>query len=213
MSESMLKRKRRNIGITELQQIYDMQRGRCVYCGRNLPRPPKGRGNNWTIEHLVPYAVYKWLEYSLPEEDSEKLWHYINDNANTMIACCKCNVHKGALLPDKDTVMSLKYTTAEARTRASEIIELLQPYIDEYQHLLWKVLAKKNGKCSRCLKTIRDDGILRRVNSNDNRVEENATVICNDCSFIVSRGYCKHTDRLLTRHRKKDDGRKRIRYV
>lgn len=201
MSESMLKRKRRNIEITELQQIYDTQSGRCVYCGRMLPRPPQHRGNYWTIEHLVPYAVYKWLECLLPEEDLIKLWDYINDNANTMIACERCNVHKGALLPNESTVMSLKYTTIEAREKAAEIVELLQPYVDEYQNLLNRVLSKQDGKCSRCLKKVEDDGVLRRVNSTYNRVEENATVLCNDCSFMVSRGYYSHADRLLTRHR------------
>lgn len=201
MSETKLIKKRRNIGITELTSIHERQGKCCIYCGREIDIS-KGRGRKWTIEHIIPYTIYKWSEYILSDELRCELWHVINDNANCAITCKKCNTRKGARIPDVQFVARNEYIPQEVKDRFVEIYDSCDSAFKSYESLIKRLYGKQLGRCSRCKKFMDfDDCIVRRIDDNKVRVEDNATLLCSDCSEIASRYSIRVNGKLILRHK------------
>lgn len=200
MGENNLIKKRRNIGITEIRSIHERQNGCCVYCGKPVDIS-NNRGRNWTIEHIIPYSIYKWSEYVLSDELREELWKRINDNSNCAISCRKCNSAKDARMPDLRFVMRNEHIPQEVKDRFKTIYDSCKNDFKSYENLIKRLYEKQLGRCSRCKKLMDyNECTIRRIDSNKMRVEDNASLLCSDCSQIVTRMSMRVNGKLILRH-------------
>lgn len=199
MGESMLMKRRRDVSLDEIRDIYERQHYCCIYCN-NPVDITYGRGRDWTLEHIIPYAVYKWSELVISDEDRDELWKAVNHNANCAIACRKCNERKDSIVPNLDYIMNNKVVPDGTKEQFREIYKTCENAIIDYNNMLKRLHIKQKGMCLRCNKRIKyNNSSVRRFDDNKPRVEENALILCSDCSFIVSRGLNRVAGKLLLR--------------
>lgn len=187
-----IQKKHGYISKSEAEQIKVRHDNICAICGKEM-LGKRGNNDGWNIDHIVPQAVFKWCK-----SDEEGL-ELMNDERNLLTVHTFCNTIKGEKI---STVQELKKMHVdddfiEAHERYRHKVE---PYITKFFELKYKLLKQQNYKCKLCGRSIVvKTSIIRRVDSNSKRYEENACLVCKKCLPVVRK------------HREKNNGRLRVR--
>jgi hypothetical protein len=96
--------------------------------------------------------------------------------------------------------MNNKVISDETKEQFREIYKTCEHAIIDYNSMLKRLHIKQKGMCPRCNKRIKyNNSSVRRFDDNEPRVEDNALILCSDCSFVVSRGLNRVAGKLLLR--------------
>lgn len=191
MSDNDVLRKKKHFGMETLQDVLDRQKGLCPYCGFPVKLETR-RGNYWSLDHVIPYCIYKWSEYALPEEESERVYDMLNSVDNVVVAHHKCNMDKNSSMPSRASIIKMKLPN-NMKANILSLMMIAHPYIDEHIKLMQRVYEKQNGVCYRCHKNIDLlDGTIRRVDLDKPRIEDNACIICPSCNEVLGHNRFGH---------------------
>lgn len=131
----------------------------CTYCGRE---------GNWSADHIIPMAVYKWTRMG-----NTKLYNSIH---NIVISCSMCNKEKGCIVPNK-------YRALKIKPSCDKIYDKLYPAIEEFNNLIRRLLVKQNNRCGYCERLMSiNEATIRRIDENKPRIEDNAILLCKECN-------------------------------
>lgn len=170
-----------------VNRLYARQYGKCVYCGK-LVDVAEQRGVAWSIEHIVPRAVFKWLERILLPREVDELFKLIEDNNNIAITHYECNFTRGCSLPTVDGIKNMSIPN-DLEIIYLNTLNKTQDYINIYRSIVNSTLEKQEYKCGRCGKLLyEDDTVLRRRRKDRIRNPKNAIAYCNCCNEYVSKG-------------------------
>lgn len=194
-----LTRSRRNVGILEINSVLNRQNGLCPYCGMPVDIKQK-RGRHWTLDHVLPYAVFKWLENVLNDEQADELWKAINSNENLVIAHNKCNLDKNSAVHSEHQIQAF-ILPDDVKEAFIKLHKDMLVYTTMYKEMIYDVARKYNYKCYRCgTKKHSCDLSLRRLDSNKIRSKSNACIVCKDCNAYVSRSHYINNGKILGRY-------------
>lgn len=171
-----------------LRKVLERQDGVCIYCGKHIDMGEQ-RGVSWSLEHVVPRAVYKWVERVMSKDEVNKCFELIDSKDNLAITCCSCNVRRGSLLPSVDSVISNKYMSDDLKSMYINTIAGLQKYMDIYKAVIDISYKRQNCKCARCGSFLPlSQATLRRRNKNKLRTVKNGMLVCPYCNDVLSKG-------------------------
>lgn len=175
-------RKVKALSDSTLHKLHNRQDCMCIYCGEYIDiREP--RGIAWSVEHIVPRTVYKWIERTAPKSVVENCFRDIESLSNLAITHHHCNYACGCSLPTAESIKNNNYIPEPLKTEYLNSLQRLKPYVDKYLVILDYLLKKQKSKCGRCGCLLRiDQAVLRRRNVNKIRNIRNAIVLCPECS-------------------------------
>lgn len=157
------------------REAYARTHGICVICGKPISK----NESEWSVEHFVPRAVYKWVH------DSETK-SIIEGNDNIFIVHASCNYSKDSALPTNQLIKSM-HADKKTKDDMRSLYRNVEGSVDEYRAIKQSVLAKQNSRCAGCGKIISfTNSTLRRKNNNIGRSKENAMCLCESCNVRAS---------------------------
>lgn len=198
MSDQGVMKHKRQFSKETLRTIFDNQGGICPYCGKEVDLNQR-RGVHWSLDHVVPYCIYKWLEHILSGDDLDRLWDILNSIDNVVIAHYQCNIIKNSVIPtDKD--IDKMFLPDDMKENIKSIKKEAEPYTNMYESLTRRLGAKQNCRCLRCNKEYRvKDMTIRRLDWNKPRTEDNACLLCTQCNTVTVHGMNRNSSILISR--------------
>jgi hypothetical protein len=186
MSGITATRKVPKINKDTLLELHKRQNGICIYCGRPVDIKEQ-KGTAWNTEHIVPRAVFKWLERMVSKEESNKIFSLIEDKNNIAIVHTKCNASRGSSLPAINFAKKI-YASDELKKIYTEHISKTEVYIRMYSDLLYSTLNSQRCKCGRCSRYMSAEStVLRRRDTSKIRNSRNVIALCFECSQKTKR--------------------------
>ena len=178
-------RPRKNHSMYTLHEVVQRQDHKCPICGK-LVDLWGVRGVDWTVEHIIPYAVFKWVEFNLVfDVDANELWELINSTDNLAITHEECNTDKACKIYSEDDIRKL-HLPDSIRELYIKHLRKLEPYIFRYNKVLDYAWTGQGGGCAGCrCRLDKKDAIIRRMNDRTARTMSNAMVICAKCNEIM----------------------------
>ena len=174
-------RRYRTIKIAKARDILSTQSNKCAICGGflNINKP---RNKYWSVDHIIPRSVGKWLEYNIDEEEFSELYKIINDSYNWVITHKSCNENKGSSIPNIKYVESLNISE-EHKNKLREILEKSEKYLYKYSEIKKTIYDKQCCKCCNCGKRmgIHNLSLRRKVTYGHIRNVDNAILLCKIC--------------------------------
>ncbi|MBO5388783.1 MAG: hypothetical protein J6A59_11685 [Lachnospiraceae bacterium] len=165
----------------KIEIIHNRQNKKCIYCNRPIDIKLQ-RGIHWNVEHVIPRAIFKWLENILPKKDNDKLFKLITSMDNLALVHYKCNIRKDSYIPSEKELKELKVST-NVINKYIDTLNKTNEYIQQYYDIKNRVYSKQKCKCFICKKrTTFKSAVIRRKDSNIPRIESNAMVICTQCN-------------------------------
>ena len=185
MRRESMTRKRKPFSTAYLRQLLQEQNGVCIYCGKPISIDEQ-RGVIWTVEHIIPRAVYKWLERCLSVEDCNLLYSLIDNKNNIAISHYSCNLQQGSSVPTEEDIDKLICSTT-LKERYKNQIRLSLKFIELYDSVLDVVWSRQKCKCGKCGKILpKHYATIRRRNYGKNRTINNAIAVCYSCNMEIS---------------------------
>lgn len=173
----------------------------CPYCGKGILLKYRHGKRRLSLDHVIPYSVFKWTEKLLDNEDVENLYELVHDRRNYIICHLGCNEGKNSLILNKKDIKKLHISARHKKDVFQHLSECAK-YTNLYNTVRDKILSKQNYCCLRCLCRIdKYNTSLRRYDENKPRVLDNAVALCTECSSFVSRSSVTGT--LLLRKQEK----------
>lgn len=155
---------------------------KCVVC-RGIIHPSQKK----TREHIYPKAIYKWGEQFWNSRDYNRYFRLIECSNNIGYSHNDCNIEKAENIPDLSMLMLTKSKLKKLLTLKEE----LYPAIITFSELKERILKKQDMKCFRCGKPLsgQNDGVIRRIVKEKQRIESNACIVCDACSIVLRAVY------------------------
>ena len=150
-------------------------RGKCVcaLCG--------GTGGVYSADHFIPLALAKWGK----KDRVDAVLKLLNSEYNIFYTHRHCNKNKGSMMPTLEDVDRLD-VRKDVKDKIIELYMALKDDIDQFNNIVDEVRKKQKNRCYICARAIDKNFTLRRKlkykNVNDDRVKENAIIICRDCN-------------------------------
>lgn len=191
-------RHRRNVGDATKIEYLKEQGNICPYCGMDILLKHKHGRKRLSLDHVIPYSVFKWTEKLLDDKDIENLYELVHSRHNYIICHSECNENKNSIILQQEDIKMLYLGKSQKKDILRHLHEC-KKYTELYNNVRDKVLLKQNYCCSRCLcKLDESNTSLRRYDENKPRVLGNAVALCKECSSFVSR-YSKTGTLILRR--------------
>lgn len=198
MSDFGVIKHKRQFGKETLRTVLDNQGGICPYCGKEVDLSQR-RGVHWSLDHVVPYCIYKWLEHVLSGDALDRLWDIFNSIDNVVITHHKCNIQKNSDIPTDKSIDEM-FLPDDMKENIKSIKNEAEPYIDMYKSLTRRLGVKQGGRCLRCNKIYRiKDMTIRRLDLDKPRTEDNACLLCFQCNMVAGHGMNRNRSILISR--------------
>lgn len=172
----------RRVKIEECKSILEEQNGNCIYCGKPIDINLK-RGEHWSLEHIVPIAILKWLYNNNNHNklDMNNLVNILSSNKNLAIAHHKCNMYKSNYILKEQDIYDL-HTSEERKEKHCSILLSSGKYIKAYNDIVNRLYQKQKQCCGMCnkhkpLRLLE----MRRKSWDFDRFESNAVLLCKHC--------------------------------
>ena len=179
-------RQRKIIGSETLALLFKRQRCTCLYCGDPISRFSV-RGINYTVEHIIPYAVYKWCFHRLPEDEGQYLWEIINSVDNLAVACYTCNVDRNVDTLCPEDLQKLHLSDG-LKMKYISVLDKCNKYTNMYKEMQKEVYERQKCPCIMCSSNIDlKYTTLRRIDGSKPRSIDNAFLLCKSCNFKYDR--------------------------
>ena len=170
-----------HIRTTKVRHILEEQNYICTICGDKIDDNRGDKGDCWSVDHIVPQAVFKWSTF-------DDVIDIMNDENNLLIVHSKCNTNKGEKIPKVHYTDTL-HLSRDVSSRKIAYRKSVEGYIQDFIRLKTEVIEKQNNRCRLCNKLIPSVSTcsLRRIDKSQDMVKSNACVVCLKCSYKVER--------------------------
>lgn len=163
------------------KRAYDKTRGVCIICGKPIADDPE----QWSLEHYIPRAVYKWVRSSELESRLESV-------VNLFVVHIHCNFKKDSQMPSHKTIANIHANDA-IKTELHQLYDQVASNIAQYHAMKQSVWDKQGRLCVFCQRPLPlKKAILRRKNNLLDRTKDNAMCLCFRCSTRAGSEKYKH---------------------
>lgn len=144
----------------------------CALCGKEI------RGT-YSKNHCYPRAIHKWLADSLDEDEASELKSLISGQDNIIYTHTGCSSKKEDFEVNVDTLCLPWYK----KERVRETRVKIRPYAKQYHEMKARIYESQAHKCLQCgCRLTENNGVMRRINTEKPRTEENACLVCHSCN-------------------------------
>ena len=146
----------------------------CAICGGT-------NGKVDSIDHFIPVALAKWGK----KDRTGAALKLLNSEYNIFYTHRHCNGSKGSMMPTLENVNRLN-VSEDIKDKIIELYMAFNDDIDQFNNIVDEVRKKQKNRCYICARVVGKNFTLRRKlkykNVDDDRVKENAIIICRDCN-------------------------------
>lgn len=151
--------------------IYQKTNGICIICNHHITHDPV----QWSLEHYIPRAIYKWL----PNQELESK---IESFANLFIVHHDCNFKKDCALPNLRKINELKLND-NIKNELLNLYASVSDSVAQYTAIKQSTWDSQHRKCYFCHRNTEFNfATLRRINNTLPRIRSNAMCLCFPCS-------------------------------
>lgn len=160
--------------------IYQKTNGMCIICNQLIHNDP----TQWSVEHYIPRAIYKWL----PNQELEAK---LESPANLFIVHHDCNFKKDCALPNIKKINELQLNQ-HVKNELLELYKSVADSVAQYTAIKQSTWDAQHRKCYFCHRyTKLNFATLRRINNSLPRVRSNAMCLCFYCSVKAGNPHYK----------------------
>ena len=164
-----------NVSITKQREAYARTNGKCIICGKTISKNEA----DWSVEHFVPRAIYKWVH----DKNAEKI---IESGDNIFIVHPRCNFKKDSSIPTNQLIKSM-HADKKTKDEMRDLYKNLEDSVGSYRAIKQSTLSGQDNKCALCGKKLTfNDSTLRRINNRKGRNKSNAMCLCERCNKKAS---------------------------
>lgn len=168
------------LSINKKLLIYQKTDGICIICNRPISLNPA----QWSVEHYIPRAIYKWL----PNQELEAK---LESPTNLFIVHHDCNFKKDCALPNIKKINNLKINES-VKTELRHLYKSVADSLAQYTAIKQSTWDSQQRKCYFCHRNITlNFATLRRINNNLPRSRNNAMCLCFYCSVKAGNPHYK----------------------
>lgn len=146
----------------------------CAICGGTS-------GKVDSADHFIPVALAKWGK----KDRVDAVLKLLNSEYNIFYTHESCNTNKGSMMPTLEDVDRLN-VRKDVKDKIIELYMAFKDDIDQFNNIVDEVRKKQKNRCYICARAVGKNYTLRRKlkykNVNDDRVKENAIIICSECN-------------------------------
>ena len=162
---------RPRVSITKQRKAYARTKGVCVICGKPLPENER----QWSVDHFIPRAVYKWVRDSQTKA-------LIESGENIFIVHAHCNFDKDSALPTNRAIKDM-HADREVKDDMRKLYKAAEGSIASYRAMKQSTLDAQGKKCAACGKRLSfNDATMRRIIDRKGRSRDNAMCLCERCN-------------------------------
>lgn len=163
------------ISANKRKRLLAENNGICAICGLPITE-------SYSLEHIFPQSIYKWLYEDINEEEREHLKKCLMDERNLFVTHVDCNNYKSDELIDYDGIENL-HISEDAKKEVRELFNEILNYYWGYLALRSDLLDKTKYKCKICGRDITlFKSTIRRIDNRKARTIKNAIIVCSDCN-------------------------------
>ena len=158
-----------------------MIRNNKYICGKRVCAICGGTGGVYSADHFIPLALVKWGK----KDRADAVLKLLNSEYNIFYTHEHCNTNKGSMMPTLEDVNRLN-VREDIKDKIIELYKALKDDIDQFNNIVAEVRKKQKNKCYICARAVGKNFTLRRKlkykNVDNDRVKENAIIICRNCN-------------------------------
>ena len=118
-----------------------------------------------SVDHIIPYAVHKWVSPLISKQEANALFRSIDSPKNIQYLCTTHNRLKGCSIP------------------SNYHGDVNKKYIDMYIDIVNQIAAKCYNRCYVCHRVLPISYMdIRRLNKSLPKTVDNACLVCHDCA-------------------------------
>ena len=173
---------RSHVSMAKKRDAYAKVNGICVICGKKL----SDNENEWSVDHFIPRAVYKWV----PNKETESL---IESGDNLFVVHPQCNYSKDSALPTNERIKTMHAERA-VKAEVKELYRVSEQSLVKYNAIKQSTWDNQDRKCALCGKKIPlSAATLRRKDNKERRCRDNAMCLCENCNVKAGNAHYKKT--------------------